>query len=33
MIGTLSNDQGVMIRLGALDPCARWNYRPAAADM
>jgi hypothetical protein len=33
MIGTLSNDQGVMIRLVALDPYAHWNFKPAAADM
>jgi poly(3-hydroxybutyrate) depolymerase len=33
MIGTLSNDQGVVIRLVALDPYAHWNFKPAAADM
>jgi hypothetical protein len=32
MIGTLSNSQGVMIKLVALDPYAHWNYAPAAAD-
>ena len=33
VIGTLSNDQGVMIRLVALDPYAHWNFKPAAVDM
>ena len=33
MIGTLSNTQGVMIRLVALDPYGHWNYKPAADDM
>jgi hypothetical protein len=32
MIGTLSNKQGVMIKLVGLDPYAHWNYAPAAAD-
>jgi poly(3-hydroxybutyrate) depolymerase len=32
MIGTLSNSQGVMIKLVGLDPYAHWNYKPAAAD-
>ncbi len=26
MVGTLSNQQGVMIRLVALDPYGHWNY-------
>jgi hypothetical protein len=33
MIGTLSNSQGVMIRLVRLDPYGHWNYKPAAADI
>ena len=33
MIGTLSNSQGVMIRLIALDPYGHWNFKPAAPDM
>ncbi len=33
MIGTLSNTQGAMIRLVALDPYGHWNFKPAAADM
>ena len=33
MIGTLSNSQGVMIKLVALDPYGHWNYKPAAQDI
>jgi dienelactone hydrolase len=33
MIGTLSNRQGVMIKLVGLDPYGHWNFKPAAADM
>jgi len=33
MIGTLSNQQGVMIRLLGLDPYGHWNFKPAAEDM
>ncbi len=33
MIGTLSNRQGVMIKLVALDPYGHWNFKPAADDM
>jgi hypothetical protein len=33
MIGTLSNSQGVMIKLVALDPYGHWNFKPAAEDM
>lgn len=33
LIGTLSNAQGVMIKLVGLDPYGHWNYKPAAADM
>jgi hypothetical protein len=33
MIGELSNKQGLMIRLVALDPYGHWNYKPAAEDM
>ncbi len=33
MIGTLSNSQGVMIKLVALDPYGHWNFKPAAADI
>ena len=33
MIGTLSNKQGVMIRLVGLDPYSHWNYKPAATDI
>lgn len=33
LIGTLSNDDGVMIKLVGLDPYAHWNFKPAAADM
>ncbi len=33
MIGTLSNRQGVMIKLVGLDPYGHWNYKPAAIDI
>ena len=33
MVGTLSNQQGVMIKLVALDPYGHWNFKPAAEDM
>ncbi|HVW10674.1 MAG TPA: hypothetical protein VHC90_18930 [Bryobacteraceae bacterium] len=33
MTGTLSNRQGVMIKLVALDPYGHWNFKPAAADI
>jgi hypothetical protein len=33
MIGELSNKQGVMMRLVALDPYGHWNFKPAAEDM
>jgi dienelactone hydrolase len=33
MIGTLSNSEGVMIKLVALDPYGHWNFKPAAEDM
>jgi dienelactone hydrolase len=33
MIGTLSNSQGVMMKLIALDPYGHWNFKPAAPDM
>ena len=33
MLGTLSNRQGVMIKLVALDPYGHWNFKPAAEDM
>lgn len=33
MIGTLSNSQGVMIKLVGLDPYGHWNFKPAAQDM
>ncbi len=33
MTGTLSNRQGVMIKLVGLDPYSHWNYKPAAADI
>jgi hypothetical protein len=33
MIGTLSNRQGAMIKLVALDPYGHWNFKPAAEDM
>ena len=33
MIGTLSNSQGVMIKLVAVDPYGHWNFKPAAEDM
>jgi hypothetical protein len=33
MIGTLSNRQGVMLKLVALDPYGHWNFKPAAEDM
>jgi poly(3-hydroxybutyrate) depolymerase len=33
MVGTLSNRQGVMIKLVALDPYGHWNFKPAAEDM
>lgn len=33
MIGMLSNAQGPMIKLVALDPYGHWNFKPAAEDM
>ena len=33
MVGTLSNRQGVMIKLVGLDPYGHWNFKPAAEDM
>jgi len=33
MIGTLSNSQGVMIKLVGLDPYGHWNFKPAAEDI
>jgi hypothetical protein len=33
MIGTLSNRQGVMIKLVGLDPYGHWNFKPAAPDI
>lgn len=33
LVGTVSNNQGVMIKLVALDPYAHWNFKPAAEDM
>ena len=33
MIGTLSNRQGVMMKLVGLDPYGHWNYKPAATDI
>jgi hypothetical protein len=33
MMGTLSNAQGPMIKLVALDPYGHWNFKPAAEDM
>ena len=33
MVGTLSNRQGAMIKLVALDPYGHWNFKPAAEDM
>jgi pimeloyl-ACP methyl ester carboxylesterase len=33
LIGTLSNRQGVMIKLVALTPYGHWNFKPAAEDM
>ncbi len=33
MIGTLSNSQGVMIKLVGLDPYGHWNFKPAAVDI
>ena len=33
MVGTLSNRQGVMMKLVALDPYGHWNFKPAAEDM
>ena len=33
MVGTLSNTQGAMIKLVALDPYGHWNFKPAAEDM
>lgn len=33
MVGTLSNKQGVMIKLVGLDPYGHWNYTPAATEM
>jgi poly(3-hydroxybutyrate) depolymerase len=33
MVGTLSNGDGVMMKLVALDPYGHWNFKPAAEDM
>jgi hypothetical protein len=33
MVGTLSNQLDVMIKLVALDPYGHWNFKPAAEDM
>jgi predicted esterase len=33
MVGTLSNRQGAVIKLVALDPYGHWNFKPAAEDM
>jgi poly(3-hydroxybutyrate) depolymerase len=33
LIGTLSNSQGVMIKLVGLDPYGHWNFKPAAEDI
>ncbi len=33
MMGTLSNTQGLMIKLVALDPYGHWNYKPAATEI
>jgi len=33
LVGTLSNQQGLMIKLVALDPYGHWNFKPAAEDM
>jgi pimeloyl-ACP methyl ester carboxylesterase len=33
MVGSLSNSDGVMIKLVALDPYGHWNFKPAAEDM
>ena len=33
MVGTLSNQQGVMMKLVGLDPYGHWNYKPAVEDI
>lgn len=33
LVGTLSNRDGVMIKLVGLDPYGHWNFKPAAEDM
>jgi len=33
LVGTLSNTQGAMIKLTALDPYGHWNFKPSAEDM
>jgi len=33
MIGTLSNEQGVMMKLVGLDPYGHWNFKPAVEDI
>ncbi|MEO8076472.1 MAG: hypothetical protein ABI818_09110, partial [Acidobacteriota bacterium] len=33
MVGTLSNNQGVMMKFVGLDPYGHWNFKPAAADI
>jgi len=33
MVGTLSNREGALIKLVALDPYGHWNFKPAAEDM
>jgi poly(3-hydroxybutyrate) depolymerase len=33
MVGTLSNRDGVMMKLVGLDPYGHWNFKPAAEDM
>lgn len=33
MIGTLSDDQGEIMKFVGLDPYGHWNFKPAAVDM
>ncbi len=33
MMGTFSNNLGVMMKFVALDPYGHWNYKPAAEDI
>jgi hypothetical protein len=33
MVGTMEDDQGIVMKFVALDPYGHWNFKPAASDM